>query len=354
MDKEYLKGRGAQKNIPNKFSKEIYAKDFVEGIDEWESDKNKTQFTLVYPKTIVNKVTSPDVGMEFSLNPYQGCEHGCIYCYALNSHQYWGFSAGLDFETKILVKNNASKLFREFLSKKNWNGNTISLSGNTDCYQPLERKFKLTQSLLKIALEFNQPVSIITKNALILRDIEILKELAKLNLCIVYISINSLNEQVRLKMEPRTATANQRLKVIETLSSNGIPVGIMCAPIIPGLTEHEIPQVIEAASKAGAKWAGYTIVRLNGEISKIFMDWVSKVYPDRANKIINSIKSCHDGHLNDSEFGNRMKGTGKVAEIISHNFKLHCKRHRINTSRFNLDAKKFNNNFNRQLNLFNS
>ena len=354
MDAEFLKGRGAQKNVPNKFSKEIYSKDFMEGIDEWESEKNKTQFTIVYPKTIVNKVTSPDVGMEYSLNPYQGCEHGCIYCYARNSHQYWGFSAGLDFETKILVKSNAPKLFREFLSKKSWDGSVISLSGNTDCYQPLERKFKLTQCLLKLALEFNQPVSIITKNSLILRDLDILKELAKRNLCIVYISINSLCEQVRRKLEPRTATAKQRLKVMQTLTNNGIPVGIMCAPVIPGLTEHEVPQVIEASSKAGAKWAGFTIVRLNGEISQIFTDWVTKAYPDRASKIINGIKNCHLGQLNDSEFGNRIKGTGKVAEMINHNFKLHCKRHNINTSRFNLDTKKFNNNFNRQLDLFNS
>lgn len=354
MEEGYLKGRGAQKNIPNKFFKASYSRDFIEGIDEWEVEKNKTQFTIVYPKSIVNKVTSPDVGMEYSLNPYQGCEHGCIYCYARNSHQYWGMSAGLDFETKIMVKNNAPKLFREFLSKKNWDGSTISLSGNTDCYQPLERKFKLTESLLKIALEFNQPVSIITKNSLIIRDLEILKQLSKKNLCVVYISINSLSEDVRLKLEPRTVTAKQRLKVIETLTNNGIPVGIMCAPIIPGLTEHEIPKIVEAASKAGAKWAGFTIVRLNGEISKIFTDWLYKAYPDRATKIINSIQSCHDGNLNDSQFGNRMKGTGKVAEIISDNFKLHCKVHKINASRYNLDSKKFNNNLNRQLNLFSS
>ena len=352
MERELITGRGAQKNIDNVFSRYSYSQEHIEGIDDWEQDVPNTQFTIIHPKTIVNKVHSPDVGMEYSLNPYQGCEHGCIYCYARSSHQYWGYSAGLDFESKILVKANAPKLFREHIRKKNWEGTPISLSGNTDCYQPLERKFKLTRAILKICLEHGQPVGLITKNSLILRDLDILSELASKNLCVVFISINSLTKETRSKMEPRTATAQQRLKVIETLSQHGIPVGIMCAPIIPGLTDHEIPKVLKAASDAGAKWAGYTIVRLNGEISKIFEDWLKKSYPDRANKIWHSIQDCHKGKVNDSDFGNRMRGTGHLAEIIRNNFKLHCKKYNLNQEMFEYDLSHYKKQQNTQLNLF--
>ena len=352
MEKSFINGRGAQENVHNVFFKESYVQDHVEGIDDWEQDKPKTNFTIVHPKSIVNRVESPDVGMEYSLNPYQGCEHGCIYCYARNSHQYWGLSAGLDFETKILVKANAPKLFREFLQKKSWDGKVISLSGNTDCYQPLERKFKLTRSLLKIAQEFGQPISIISKNSLVLRDADILSEMAKKNQCAVFISINSLTESTRQLLEPRTVTAKQRLKVLENLSAQGIPVGIMCAPVIPGLTDHEIPNILKSAADAGANWAGYTNVRLNGEIGKIFENWLFQAYPDRANKIWHSIQSCHHGKVNDSEFGNRMKGSGKLAEIIKDTFKMHCKRNRLNESILELDSSNFRNRIDNQLNLF--
>ena len=320
MATEFIQGRGAQENVSNIFFKQSYSKDIIEGIDEWEEEKPQTQFTIVHPKSFVNKVTSPDVGMEYSANPYQGCEHGCIYCYARNSHQYWGYSAGLDFETKIMVKANSVKLFREFISRKSWTGMPISLSGNTDCYQPLERKFQLTRGILKTASQYGQPVSIITKNSLILRDADIISELANRNLCVVYISINSLTEDTRLKLEPRTVTAKQRLHVIESLSKLGVPVGIMCAPVIPGLTDHEIPKVLQAAANAGAKWAGYTTVRLNGEIGQLFENWLHKAYPDRANKIWHSIQSCHNGRVKDSEVGNGRKETGKVAQRIKVTF----------------------------------
>ena len=352
MEKEFITGRGAQGNVDNVFSKITYSQEHIEGVDDWEVESPNTKFTIVHPKTIVNKVSSPDVGMEYSANPYQGCEHGCIYCYARNSHQYWGFSAGLDFETKILVKSNSAKLFKEFITKKNWTGTPINFSGNTDCYQPLERKFKLTQAMLKIALEYGQPIGIITKNSLVLRDLEILRQLAQKNLVTVYISINSLTKETRAKLEPRTATAAQRLKVIETLSNNGIPVGIMCAPIIPGLTDHEIPNVLKAAATAGARWAGYTVVRLNGEIGKIFEEWLHKAYPDRANKIWHSIQSCHQGKVNDSEFGNRMRGSGQLAEMIRDSFRLHCKLNKLNVEHFQFNLSHFNKNNSNQLNLF--
>lgn len=352
MATEFIQGRGAQENVSNIFFKQSYSKDFIEGIDEWEEEKPQTHFTIVHPKSFVNKVSSPDVGMEYSANPYQGCEHGCIYCYARDSHQYWGYSAGLDFETKIMVKANSVKLFREFISRKSWTGTPISLSGNTDCYQPLERKFQLTRGILKTASQYGQPVSIITKNSLVLRDADIISELANRNLCVVYISINSLTEETRLKLEPRTVTAKQRLHVIESLSKLGVPVGIMCAPVIPGLTDHEIPNVLKAAASAGAKWAGYTTVRLNGEIGQIFENWLQKAYPDRANKIWHSIQSCHHGKVNDSEFGNRMKGTGKLAQMIKDSFRMHCKRNKLNVEHFEFDCSQLLKNSDHQLKLF--
>ncbi len=329
-DKGYFKGRGAQINPHNKFVNNIYLKEHAEGIDEWEEADKKTSFIFENSKSIVNKVTSPDVGMAYSLNPYQGCEHGCTYCYARNAHQYWGYSPGLDFERKIIVKKDAPYLFKKFLEKKDWDASTISLSGNTDCYQPAERKFKITRQLLEIALAYKQPIGMITKNALILRDIDLLQEMAKLDLCMVYVSINSLNEQLRQKMEPRTTTSKQRLKVVEELSKAGIPVGVMVAPLVPGLSDHEIPAVLKAVASAGAIKAGYTVVRLNGAVGELFEDWLKKNYPDRFEKVFNAIKSCHGGNINDSRFGNRIQGDGNIAKMISESFKLHCRLNNLN------------------------
>ncbi|WP_316805093.1 PA0069 family radical SAM protein [Pedobacter nototheniae] len=329
-DKPYFRGRGAQVNPHNKFLKDDYVKEHVEGIDDWEESDHKTTFLFDNSKTIVNKVESPDVGMEYSLNPYQGCEHGCTYCYARNAHQYWGYSAGLDFERKIIVKKEAPALFKKFLEKKGWDATTISLSGNTDCYQPAERKFRLTRQLLEIALEYKQPIGMITKNSLILRDKDILQEMAKLNLCMVYVSINSLNEELRQVMEPRTTTAKQRLKVVEELSKLNIPVGVMVAPLVPGLSDHEIPSVLKAVANAGAIRAGYTIVRLNGAIGQIFEDWLRKNFPDRFEKVWHMIQNCHNGNVNDSRFGERMRGGGNIAQMIRDNFRLHCRLNGLN------------------------
>ena len=349
---EYTKGRGAQYNPHNKFFQQANSIVFEEGIDEWEQEKAKTIYTTVHPKTLINKVESPDVGMMYSANPYQGCEHGCIYCYARNSHQYWGLSSGIDFESKILVKQNAPQLFKDFLEKPKWDASTISLSGNTDCYQPIERKFQLTRQILQIALQYGQPIGIITKNSLIQRDLDILKEMAAKKLCVIYISINSLTEETRSKLEPRTATAKQRLKIIEMLTQNGIPVGIMCAPIIPGLTDHEIPQVLQAAADHGASWAGYTIVRLNGQLGELFEDWLKHAYPLRAEKIWHQIQACHGGKVNDSEYGRRMKGSGNFAEIIRDNFRLHCQKNRLNRTKLTLSTIHFRCKTNGQLSLF--
>jgi DNA repair photolyase len=330
MDEEksdYFKGRGAQLNTANPFSKHAYVQEHYEGLDEPLLSEEQTKIYYEHPKKIVNRVDSPDVGMMYSLNPYQGCEHGCIYCYARNSHQYWGFSAGLDFERKIIVKPNAPELLEKQLLSKNWKPWPISVSGNTDCYQPLERKMRITRQLLEIFLKYRHPVSMITKNSLILRDIDLLSELAKLRLVHVMVSITSLREDLRLKMEPRTATAKNRLKVIEGLSAAGVATGVMTAPIVPGLNSSEIPAIIEAAANCGAVSAGYTIVRLNGSIKEIFHDWLYKNFPDAADKVWNHIEEVHGGKVNDSRWGTRMKGEGKMAESIAQLFKVSVNKH---------------------------
>ena len=344
--------RGAQSNPKNRFLKGEYVQEHPEAIDEWEQEERKTEYIYDDSRTLVNKVTSPDVGMMYSANPYQGCEHGCIYCYARNSHEYWGYSAGGDFESRIVVKKNAPQLLKKFFENKNWEPAVISLSGNTDCYQPIERKMRITRKLLEICLEFRNPVGIITKNALVLRDLDILQELAKHNLVRVFSSITSMDEDLRRVMEPRTASYKSRLKVQETLSKNGVPTGIMNAPIVPGLNDTHMHDVLKAASEAGAKWAGYTVVRLNGAIGGIFQDWLYKSFPDRADKVWNLISSCHEGQVNDSRWGNRMVGDGKIAELIRTQFHLYCKKYGLNQTQMEINTKDFRRIRNNQLPLF--
>ena len=318
----YFKGRGAQIRTRNRYHKHEYVTEHIEGLDEPLLSEVTTQLYYEHPKKVVNKIESPDLGLSYSLNPYQGCEHGCVYCYARNAHEYWGFSAGTDFESKIIVKENAPQLLQEFLTKRNYKPVVITLSGNTDCYQPIERKLGITRRLLQVLNKYRNPVGFITKNTLILRDIDILKELAQDDLVAVHFSINSLNEELRRKLEPRTASYKNRLKAIEKLASSGIPVSVMCAPIIPGLNSHEVNNVIKAAADHGAINAGYTIVRLNGAIGGIFTDWVHKNFPDAAEKILNQIKSCHGGTLNDSNYGRRISGEGEIASSIKQMFKV--------------------------------
>lgn len=322
----YIKGRGAQKNVHNRFVAQE-----MEMLDDFLNycaaegdapDSNRTQFLEVFPKTIVNKVDSPDVGMGFSMNVYQGCEHGCIYCYARNSHEFWGYSAGLDFERKILVKKNAAQLLEEKLRSKSWQPHTIVLSGNTDCYQPAERQFQLTRQCLEVFLKYRHPVGIITKNALITRDLDVLQELAKRNLVGVSVSITSLSEKTRQLLEPRTATIAKRFEAVKILSAHGIPVNVMIAPVIPGLTSHEILPIAKTAADHGALSIAHTVVRLNGAIGEIFKDWIHKAMPDRADKILNQIAACHGGSLNDSHFGQRMRGQGELAQMIRSQMQL--------------------------------
>ncbi|MFW5659556.1 MAG: PA0069 family radical SAM protein, partial [Bacteroidota bacterium] len=316
------RGRGAQHNPANRFNTRTFEQSEWEAIDEDIDRSPKTELIPTYPKTIVNPVPSPDIGPALSLNAYQGCEHGCAYCYARNAHEYWGYSAGVDFEQKILYKPEAPELLLDYFRKVK-TVQAISMSGNTDCYQPVERELQLTRRLLERFLAHRHPVGLITKNALILRDIDLLSELAKDELVHVYVSLNTLDEEVRRKTEPRTASVKRRLQAIEKLSSAGVPVGVMVAPIIPGLTLDAVPGVLKAVAEAGARNAGYTMVRLNGQVGEIFTRWLAQAFPDRASKVLNQIKSVHGGKLNDSQWGRRMKGGGELAAVVADMFKLY-------------------------------
>ncbi|MFC6998783.1 PA0069 family radical SAM protein [Rufibacter roseus] len=327
QESDLVKGRGAQFNPTNPYLKNEYVLEHLEGLDEPWEQKTATQFFQEFPKKIVNEVTSPDLGLSYSMNPYQGCEHGCVYCYARNTHAYWGLGAGIDFEQKIIIKENAADVLKAQLENPKWVVRPIMLSGNTDCYQPIEAKKKITRQLLEVLLQYRHPVSVITKNALVLRDLDLLQELHRHRLVHVNISITSLQESVRQKLEPRTATGAKRLAVVRALSEAGIPVNVMVAPIIPGLNDHEVPAILEASAQAGALSAAYTIVRLNGAIAETFEDWIHKAYPDRAAKVLNQIKACHGGSLNDSQFGRRMTGEGKWAETIKALFQVAYRKH---------------------------
>ncbi len=338
---DYFKGRGSQSNPNNRFNKHTLVTEHIEGLDEPLLQSSKTEIIYTHPKTIINKVDSPDVGLAYSINPYQGCEHGCIYCYARNTHEYWGYSAGLDFERKIIVKQNVVATLEKQFSNKKWEPLPIMLSGNTDCYQPIERKLEITRGILKTCLKFKHPVGVITKNALITRDIDILTELAAHQLVHVMLSITGLTEDTRQLLEPRTATYKSRLKVLQSLSKAGIPCGVMVAPIIPGINNHEIANVIEQAAAHGASTAGYTIVRLNGAIGDIFKDWLHKSFPDRADKVWNQICDCHGGQVNDSRYKTRMSGEGKIAESIKQLFGIARRKYMSGLPKFQFDTTKF-------------
>jgi DNA repair photolyase len=337
----YKTGRGAQINTKNRFLVNERVREHIEGIDDWTEENMATVYLEDNAKSLVNKVDSPDIGMMYSMNPYQGCEHGCIYCYARNAFEYYGYSAGLDFERKIMVKKNAAALLRKFLQHPKWQCVPIALSGNTDCYQPAERKFQLTRQILEVCLEFNQPVAMITKNAGILRDKDILQEMAKKKLVSILVSITSFNEDLRRVMEPRTTTGQQRLRVIKELSEAGVRMGVMLGPMIPGLNEHEMQRIMKAASEHGATFSAYTFIRLNGAIKLLFHDWLYKNFPDRADKVWHLIESGHGGQVNDSRYGLRMRGEGPVADLVRQQYKTYNKLYHLNDERWELDCTQF-------------
>lgn len=312
----FRKGRGAQINTANRYHTLRY--------DELPDpeDELPTQYIPTHPKTILNKITSPDIGMGYGLNPYQGCEHGCVYCFARTTHTYWGYSAGLDFEQKILYKASAPDILRRRLLKKSYEPLSIMLAGNTDAYQPAERKFGITRQILEVLRELDHPVGLITKNSLILRDLDLLTEMNKKGLVRVSLSITTLDEDLRRFLEPRTASIAQRFRAVEVLSQAGIPVNVMIAPIIPGLTDHEILPIAERAAQSGARKIGYTVVRLNDEIGDIFTNWIQQVYPDRAQRVLNRIRDCRGGELGEKRFGKRHTGEGPIADLIRQNYQL--------------------------------
>ncbi len=342
---KYNQGRGAQINPANRFHEHDY------GLEPLQPDA-RTQYIPVYPKTILNRVESPDIGMAWSMNPYQGCEHGCIYCYARNTHNYWGYSAGLDFEQKVLYKKDAPQLLEQQLKKKNWRPEPIMLAGNTDCYQPAEQTLGITREILKVLWKYRHPVGIITKNSMVLRDLDLLQPMAENRLLRVSISLTTLNEKLRRLLEPRTASVKARLKTIEVLAEKGVPVNVMMAPIIPGLNDHEILEVGQKVSSLGAVSMAYTMVRLNGDVAAIFEDWIRKTMPDRADRVLNRIRDVHGGELNDSRFGTRMRGEGQFAEVVKQQFQLARQRYFADKVKpdYNLDL--FEQRRNPQMSLF--
>ena len=349
-----VKGRGALLNTENPFVKHT-VEDFWDGSyydEDFIQNSNETTFTEVFPKSIINKVDSPDVPSDWSMNPYQGCEHGCIYCYARITHEYWGYSAGTEFEKNILIKKNAPELLEKKLKSKAWKGEPIMLSGNTDCYQPAEVKYELTRKLLEVCLKYKQPVGIITKNALVCRDIDILEQLAKDNLVQVHLSITTLDEKLRRIMEPRTSSVKRRIETIKILKSHNIPVHVMMAPIIPGLNSDEIFDMAEAVSDAGAQTLNHTMVRLNGAIALLFENWIQKTLPLKATRVLNLIAETQGGKLGNSKFKERMSGTGRLAESINQQIRLAKKKYQLNYKPKPLEQSLYRSQVKTQLELF--
>lgn len=306
-----VRGRGTGNVVKSRFdSEQIYF------VDE-EEQQVKTLVFKDSSRSIITYNDSPDVGFNASLNAYRGCEHGCIYCYARPTHEYLGLSSGLDFETKIFAKMDAAELLEKALSAKSYEPQTLGMSGVTDCYQPIEKKLELTRACLKVLAAFRNPVVIITKNYLVLRDLDILKELANYNAIHVIISITTLDEQLARKMEPRASTPKRRLETLHKLNQAQIPVSLNMAPIIPGLTDHEIPQILKTAADLGAQSAHYTMVRLPYSVKDLFSSWIKENYPNRANKVLHHIQAMRNGKLNDAQFGTRMRGEGPYADHVS-------------------------------------
>lgn len=338
-------GRGAGFNPPNRFESIVMEK-APEGLAEYfvdpEPDRNiLTKFYIDHTKSILAKNNSPDIPFTYSLNPYRGCEHGCIYCYARPTHEYLGFSSGLDFETKIMVKHDAHALLEKQFRNRNWNPQIVMMSGDTDCYQPIERKLGITRRCLEIFLQYRNPVSIVTKNALVQRDVDILKQLASLNLVLVTISMTSLNHDLIRRMEPRTSTPAKKLETIERLVSAGIPVGVNVCPIIPGLNDTEIPSILEEVSRRGAHHASYTIVRLPNAVKDLFVEWLEREIPERAPAILNRIRDVRKGNLSSYDFGERLMGEGQIAQSIGQLFHSSCNRLRLNQAKVSLSTEHF-------------
>src|SRR6266581_2378334 len=323
--------RGARSFVAGRF--ETLAREpFDDGWTPEERDaaELQTSVTEERARSIISRNDSPDIGFSQSINPYRGCEHGCIYCYARPSHAYLELSPGLDFETKLFAKTNAAELLRAELSKPGYVPSPIAIGANTDCYQPIERKYRITRGILEVLAECNHPVTIVTKSALVERDLDLLAPMARKNLVKVFVSIGSLDRTLARKLEPRAASPQRRLDILRALSKNNIPCGVMVAALIPALNDKTLEQVLEEAAKAGAAQAAYVIMRLPNELKTLFKEWLAAHYPERAEHVISIVRQMRGGRENDPDFGTRMSGTGKFAELVEKRFEIACRRFGLN------------------------
>jgi DNA repair photolyase len=319
-----IRGRGASSNPANRFELIHYEHD--ETVPAEDSLSPATHFYRDHSRSILTRNDSPDVGFEVSINPYRGCEHGCVYCYARPTHEYLGFSAGLDFETKILVKEDAPALLRKELAAAKWQPKVVSLSGVTDPYQPIERRLQLTRRCLEVFAEFRNPVGVVTKNHLVCRDIDLLSELVQHQAAAAFLSVTTLDAELARRIEPRATQPAGRLAAIKELTQAGVPVGVLVAPVIPGLNDHEMPAILDAAVKAGALSAGYVLLRLPHGLGPLFEQWLRQHYPERCDKVLSRLRDMRGGEIYDPRFGSRMRGEGVLAEQIANLFALGCRR----------------------------
>jgi DNA repair photolyase len=347
-----MHGRSANHNPANRFERLYYEPDPAPDSSDSPELKAGTILFKDTSRTIIARNESPDVGFDASVNAYRGCEHGCIYCYARPTHEYLGFSAGLDFETKILVKKDAPDLLRQQLASPKWRPQVLAVSGVTDPYQPVERHLKLTRGCLEVLSEFRNPLIVVTKNHLVTRDADLLLELAQHTAAAVFVSVTTLDPELARRMEPRASTPERRIDAIRNLNQAGVPAGVMVAPILPGLTDHEIPSIIEAAVAAGARYAGHVVLRLPYAVKELFERWLEEHFPEKKNKVLNRIRAVRGGKLNDPRFGSRMHGEGIFAEQIENLFRTACKKYGILGRRPNLSTDAFRRPDGNQLGLF--
>ena len=325
-----LKGRGTPANPANRFE-QITLEPDLEHLEHDPDARERRQhpqtlYLVDRTRRIITTNDSPDIDFTHSLNPYRGCSHGCVYCFARPTHEYLGFSPGLDFETRIMVKPDAPRLLREELAKPSWNPTALTMSGVTDCYQPVERKLQITRQCLAVLAEFRNPVAIVTKNHLVTRDIDLLTSMAQWNGCVVLMSVTSLDADVMRLMEPRTSAPHRRLDAIRMLRDAGVPVGVLVSPVVPGLTDHELPGILDAVAQAGAGFAHHIPLRLPGAVKDLFATWLDQHFPDRKEKILNRVRAIRGGRLNDPRWGSRFEGDGPWAEQFRAIFQLAKKR----------------------------
>ena len=343
------RGRGTPVNVHHRFSGQRLVPDPVALTHKRNPE---TRVTPIQAKSIISRNQSPDVGFNLSINPYQGCEHGCTYCFARPTHAYLDLSPGLDFETRIMAKTNAVELLEKELSARSYQCEPIAIGVNTDAYQPAEKQYEITRNLLKTCLEFRQPVALLTKSKLILRDLDVLSELASRNLVRTAVSVTTLDNDLKRRLEPRTASPSSRLKVIEELSNANIPVSVMVAPVIPRINDHEIESIVESVTLAGANTASYVLLRLPHEVAPLFENWLKTHYPQRANSVMRAIRSCRRGKAYQSGFYSRMRGEGFIAKMIARRFRLVVKRSGLDRKIPDLDTRQFRRADDKQMDLF--